>query len=148
MAFRRTLDRRIYEAALYLYPPAFRREFGAEMLQDFDEAQAETWCRRGRRALFLVHLTTDLARSAMWQWLRSGLPAVVGLSAGATLISVSIAGLSRAGPAGPMPMPSSHADRELLGLLILATVAMLVIAMTIVLTIWATPIRRLPRRRR
>jgi hypothetical protein len=148
MSFRPTLDRRIYEAALYLYPPAFRREFSAEMLQDFDDAQAETWCRRGRRALFLVHLALDLARSAVWQWLRSGLPAVVVLSAGATLISVSIAGMSRAWPPGTMALPSSHADRELLGLLILATVALLVIAMTIVLTIWATPIRRLQRRRR
>lgn len=148
MSFRPTLARRIYGAALYLYPPAFRREFGPEMLRDFDEALAERWGRRGRRSLFLTHIGTDLARSAAWQWLRSGLPAIAVLSAGATLLSIAM--MSHVWPrqTSEMVLPSSPADRELLGLLILAILAILLIATTIVLTIWATPIRRVHRRRR
>ena len=145
MPFRPSLDRRVYEAALHFYPPAFRREFGPEMLRDFDEAHSETWCRRGPRAVFLVHIAADLARSIVWQWLRSGLPAIGVLAAVAT--SLSLGAISRLWPSGTMAMPSSPADRELVGLILLAIVAILLIATTIVLTVWATPIRSVRRRR-
>jgi hypothetical protein len=145
MRFRPSLDRRIYDAALYLYPPAFRREFSPEMLRDFDEAQSETWCHRGQRAMFLAHIGADLLRSVVWQWWRSGLPAIAVVSAASTLLS--IAAISRLWPIRPMEMPVSPADRELVGLLLLTIVAILLIAATIVLTIWATPIRSVRRRR-
>jgi uncharacterized BrkB/YihY/UPF0761 family membrane protein len=146
MPFRPSLDRRVYAAALHLYPPAFRREFGPEMLRDFDDAQSETWCRPGARAVFVVHIAADLARSIVWQWLRSGLPAIAVVSAAATLLS--IAAISRLWPTRAMEMPLRPADRELLGLIILAIVVILLIATTIVLTIWSAPTRSLRRRRR
>jgi len=146
MRFRPSLDRRVYEATLYLYPPAFRREFGQEMLCDFDEAHAETWCHRGRRAMFLTHIGADLARSVVWQWWRSGLPAIAVVSAAATLLTIAV--ISRLWPTRAMEMPLSPADRELLGVIILAIVVILLIATTIVLTIWSAPTRSLRRRRR
>jgi hypothetical protein len=148
MPFRLTFGRRLYGAALYLYPPAFRREFGPEMIRDFDEALAERWCRRGLLALFLAHIGADLARSAAWQWLRSGLPAVAAAAASATLVSLAAMSHVWPRPTGEMVLPSNPADRELLGLLILAVLAILLIATTIVLTLWAAPVRRLQRRRR
>ncbi len=146
MPFRAPFRRRVYGAALYLYPPAFRREFGPEMLSDFDEALGERWCRRGRQALFFAHIATDLAVSVARQWWRSGLPLIAVVAASGTLLS--LAALSRLWPVRRMELPLNPADRDLVGLILLAIVVILLIATTIVLTIWSTPIRRVPQRRR
>ena len=40
MPIHRPLGSRMFHAALFLFPPAFRREFGDEMRSDFREARA------------------------------------------------------------------------------------------------------------
>ncbi|PYR38096.1 MAG: hypothetical protein DMF90_04540, partial [Acidobacteria bacterium] len=53
---------RVYEAALQLYPPAFRREFGVEMVRDVREASLESAASRGWRdvATFWLAIAGDV----------------------------------------------------------------------------------------
>lgn len=69
--------RAVYAFLLRLHPPAFRRQFGAEMLWIFDQA------RVSEGALVLL---VDLFISALRQWLmRSGLWKAMLALAGATI---------------------------------------------------------------
>lgn len=73
----------IYQACLLLYPATFRLEFGDEMISDFDEATADAWQHRrwaGVLALWTL-VGADFARTVAIQWLRTGLPALIALSA-------------------------------------------------------------------
>ena len=45
------LGAKAYRASLQLYPPAFRREFGCEMLHDFHDASRDARDERGRRGV-------------------------------------------------------------------------------------------------
>ena len=71
----RSLDGRLYRAALSLCPAGFRREHGDEMLRDFDEARGEA-AADGDRALWILRLlmAVDLARTFGIQWVRIGVP--------------------------------------------------------------------------
>ena len=73
----------IYQACLLLYPAAFRLEFGDEMISDFDEATADAWQHHrwaGLLALWTL-VGVDFARTVAIQWLRTGLPLLIALSA-------------------------------------------------------------------
>jgi hypothetical protein len=73
----------IYQALLYLYPPAFRTEFGDEMAIDFHEGTGDAWRARGWPGVLSLWalIGADTARTAVLQWLRTGLPGLVVLSA-------------------------------------------------------------------
>jgi hypothetical protein len=137
----------MYRAALLLYPPAFRREFSSEMARDFDQATEETRLggRRGDLLALWTTTATDLARTLIVQWLRTGFPVLVFCSAAGTIAAASVARnvLLRE----PFPVPAAAADRDMLTLLILTSAVLLVIAATIVFTFWfSRPIHRRHRR--
>ena len=73
----RSLDGRLYRAALSLCPAGFRREHGDEMARDFDEARGEA-AATGDRALWILRLlmAVDCVRTFGIQWLRTGVPAI------------------------------------------------------------------------
>ena len=99
------MTRSLYRSLLWLHPPAFRREFGGEMLWIFDEAAATEGASR---------LLADGVISLVRQWL-------VGCGAWKVMIAVAIAVLqvlffaslgvpSHPGP--PQPLPSSVPPSE------------------------------------
>jgi hypothetical protein len=139
-----SFDARLYRAALYLYPPVFRRDFSAEILCDFDQARDEAAGGRGLWA-FRAELLADLAVSLPRQWLSSGWPAILGGALGGPFIMAS--GVARLWQwQGPLVvLPAGHADADAIGLILLATVSLVVIASTIVFTLWLAPS---PHRRR
>ena len=150
MTFRRSAGVWAYRALLCLYPPPFRRTFGDEMQQDFelglDEARAA-----GARAsrVFLARALGDLLWSVPLQWLRSSRPILVG----AAIVVPVLWGSARGSHAwrrtarSILPVQSPHPD--VLWLVLLSTVAVLLVAATIILTVlFASPhLRRRSRAR-
>lgn len=133
----RSLDGRLYRAALSLCPAGFRQEHGDEMARDFDEARGEA-AAAGDRALWILRLfmAIDLGRTLGVQWLRTGLPAIALAS---TLVPLALAeGLAILARRARIRMPVEAAHDEVLGVLLLAVIAVLLIAMTIVLNLWVS----------
>jgi hypothetical protein len=138
----RSFDVRLYRAALSLCPAGFRREYGDEMVRDFEEARGDA-AAAGDRALWILRLlmALDLVRTAGVQWFRTRLPAI-GLAS--ILVPLALAeGLAILARRARIRMPANTAQNELLGVLLLAVVAVVLIAMTIVVSLWAArPSRR------
>lgn len=140
---------RLYRAGLFLYPPSFRREFGAEMGHDFEEATRECWASAGWRGVFgwWTHTSTDFAISAAAQWLRSGLPLIGLVSAIFAMLTVTAAAqLGRVS----VPVPLSDADRDVVAFALIAMVVLMIIAAVLVFNLWFSRslVRRLPSARR
>jgi hypothetical protein len=143
-----SLDGRLYRAALSLCPASFRREHGDEMLRDFDEARGEA-AADGDRALWILRLlmAVDLVRTFGIQWLRSGFPAIGLASILVTLaLAEGLASLALRARFAPFQMPADPLDAEVLGLLLLAVMCVMLIAMTIVISLWVNRPRRRGRR--
>lgn len=140
---------RFYRAGLYFYPPAFRREFGAEMGRDFEEATGECWAHSGWRGVLglWMHTSTDFATSVLFLWLRSGLPLIGAVSATLAVLTVTVAAqLSRVS----VPVPLSDADRDVVTITLMAMVVLLIIVAVLVFNLWFSRslVRRLPSARR
>lgn len=127
---------RLYHAALFLYPPAFRREFSGEMTRDFDEATQDTGVTARRRDLLTLwtRIGADLARTVVVQWLRTGVPALLLSSMAGALVAASVA--ATVVPHDPFAVPVAPADRDLMTLILLTGVVLLVIVATILFTFW------------
>jgi hypothetical protein len=142
----RGIGARVYYAALFLCPPAFRREFSSEMARDVDE-QAEDARRSGdagARFVLWARMGADLASTVVVQWLRTGAPVLaIGSVAGAIAATRVAASML---PHEPLPVPASAHDRDLMTLMLLTGTVLLVIVSTIVFTFWFS--RPVPRRRR
>ena len=131
-----SLDTRCYQAALYLCPPAFRREFSQEIVRVFHEARCDTQRAnpRGGLCAFWARMIADLAVTVVRQWLRTAWPFVVVISAVYPLMAASaIAKFWRRAPA---VLPLVSADADVILLTLLAAVVIVVIAATIVFTLW------------
>ena len=138
---------RLYYAALFLCPPAFRREFAAEMARDVDEALAELESEPAERDLpFLwTDLGADLARTIARQWMRTGLPLLLPCSGLAAIAASSLAARTLAHE--PLVAPVTAADRDLMTLIVLTGVVLVVIVSTILFTFWfSRPLLRRQRR--
>ena len=139
----------IYRTGLYLYPPAFRREFGAEMGRDFEEATVECRAAGGWRAIIglWTHTSADLAMTASVQWLRSGLPAIGLVSAVCALLTVTVAAQLRR---ATVSVPLAEADRDVVAIALMAMVVLLIIVAVLVFNLWFSRslMRRLPTARR
>jgi hypothetical protein len=137
---------RVYEAALQLYPPAFRREFGVEMVRDVREASLESAASRGWRdvATFWLAIAGDMLMTVPLEWCRTGLPLLALVSAlpGAAFLGV----LARVERRGWLVVPEQVADREILALVLLVTVVLFLILATIMFTLWFARPRRSRRR--
>lgn len=128
-----SLDTRLYHAALYLYPPAFRQEFRV-----FNEARYETQAssRGGGLWAFRAGMSADLACTIVRQWLRTGWPFIVAASILYPLAAASaLASLWRR---TPFVLPRGTADADVMVLALLAAIVLVVIATTIILTLWFT----------
>ena len=140
-----SLDGRLYRAALSLCPAGFRREHGDEMARDFDEARGEA-AATGDRALWLLRLlmAIDLVRTFGVQWVRTGLPTIALASILLPLaVAEGLATLALRARVKSIDLPADAAQAEILGVLLLAVTAVVLIATTIVLTLCVSrPIRR------
>jgi hypothetical protein len=138
---------RLYAAALFLYPPAFRREFSSEMARDFSEATEDTR-QAGRRSELLAlwaRVGADLASTIVVQWIRTGLPVLVVCSIAGAVVAASVA--ANVLPRTPFTVPAATADRDLMTLILLTGVVLLVIVATILFTFWfSRPLFRRHRR--
>jgi hypothetical protein len=138
----RSLDARLYRAALRLCPPGFRRDYADEMVADFNQAHDEA-SSTGNHAVwrFRLLMAVDLARTFSVQWSRTGLPliALVSLVVPLTLVE----GLATLARHATFDIPADTAHAEIIGIMLLTVTAVCLIAMTIVLTLWVwRPIRR------
>jgi hypothetical protein len=128
----------LYQAALYLAPPAFRREFSGEILRVFDEARLEA-CAAGANAglwVFRARMVVDLVRAMGGQWLRTGWPWIAAASIMSPLVMASaVASVWQRIPL-VLPRDGNVDDQTLLAML--AAVVLLIVAATIILTLWFT----------
>ena len=131
-------DARLYEAALLLYPPAFRDEFSAEMVADFEAGKRDALLLRKWTGLpsFWIQIATDLATTVVVQWLRTGWPFAAAIAAIAPLLA--LVAMTRLWRWSWMPprLLSGTANDDLLTLELLSAVVVLIIAGTIMLTHW------------
>jgi len=123
---------------VYLYPPAFRREFSREMVRVFREVRHETQVANPESGLwtFWALMSADLARTVVLQWLRTGWPFIVVVSTLYPLTAASA--LASFWRRSSFVLPSGSADADLVALVLLVAIVLLVIATTIVLTLWFT----------
>jgi hypothetical protein len=124
---------RVFAWVLFVLPPAFRREFGDEMTCDFTDALAEMQAVRGPAPLRLwVVAVADVLRSAPRLWLETGLPLIAGVAAVLGLAVATAA--ARLRPA--VPIPEVTDDRDLRLLIVLVAVVLVVIANTLIVSLW------------
>lgn len=125
----------VYKALVYLYPPAFRRQFSSEMACDVGDATCEAWENGGCLLVLLlwIHICRDLIRTAAVQWLRSGPSIVLFLTAMSTAIcGLAIAQVVRR-PLQPAAL--SPIDQDKIVLLFLATMVILLAVIVILFTV-------------
>ena len=143
MSAHRRFGSRVFRAALYLFPPGFRREFGDEMRWDCDEARAaidrdvpalNSRAHRLARWRLYSTLAADLARTVPLQWARSGLPLIAVLSAIVPFAAVYV--IARVMRRMVVVMPVPEADADVIGVVLLVSVTIALVAMTIVFTLW------------
>jgi hypothetical protein len=126
---------RVYYAALFLCPPAFRREFSAEMARDVDAAAAEMRNDQALSALMLwAGFATDLAVTVLVQWLRTGWPVLAACSIAGAIAATRLAANMLLHE--PLPVPTSAHDRDLMTLMLLTATVLLLIVATILFTFW------------
>ena len=123
---------RAFSAALYVLPPAFRREFGDEMTADFTDALGDPDLRASAVSLWL-RAVADVFRTAPRLWLASGLPLIAGAAAILALIVAATA--ARLRPAS-VPLPDLANDSDLRTLMLLVAVVLVVIANTLIISLW------------
>jgi hypothetical protein len=148
---REAVETRLYRAALSLCPPAFRREFGSQMLRDLADACRDADLVGGPSGVwaFRARISLDVARTLVTQWWRTGLPVIAVLAMTATFIAIS--SLDRVWRHMQVQLPIANPDFEGLAVLMLAAVLLVFITLTILLTQWATHPRlrrHVPHRRR
>jgi hypothetical protein len=138
-----SLDGRLYRAALSLFPPAFRRDHGAEMARDFEDARQEA---NNHRSIWLLRgcMAIDLVRTLAVQWVRTKVPAI---AAASFVLSIAIAeGIAAAARSVAVPMPHGIENEDTVVVLFMAQMTVVLIATTILLSLWVGRQMR-PRRR-
>jgi hypothetical protein len=132
----RLLEGWLYRAALALCPDRFRREHGDEMARDFDEARREAEAAGGAVWIITFVMAVDIVRTVVVQWLRTGFP-LIGVAS--IIVTLTLAeGLATVARRAAIRMPAEAVRDEVLGVLLLAVICVLLIAMTIILTQWAS----------
>jgi hypothetical protein len=139
----------LYQACLLLYPATFRRQFGEEMLCDFEAATRDAWRLHGWVGVgpLWALVLTDLVRSIAAQWLGTGVPLLIGFSVvwSATMCTL-IAQQFGTGPSPLAQIPAADDDQPLI-LVVMATALVLLIIAIIVVTgsFWLFVVRRAKR---
>ena len=132
----------LYRAGVALCPPAFRAAYGDQMLRDWEDARADAG--DGAPWRFRARMTFDLVRTIAVQWGRSGLPviALIAVSIPLMVVHAIVTWLTRL----KIDPPPERADSDVLALVLMATLVVMFIAATMVLTLWSGRLVRRPRR--
>ena len=139
-----SFDSRVYRAALSLCPAGFRRDHGDEMARDFDEARQEA--ADSTSAIWMVRacMSIDLARTLTVQWVRTKLPLI---AAASIVIALAIAeALATIARLASVKMPDGIENEDAVVVLFMAEIVVVLIAMTILISLWVGRLTR-PRRR-
>jgi len=135
----------VYKVLLHCYPPSFRREFGAEMVCDFDDATLDAWTAGGWSTVGLLWLIVcaDFVRTVAMQWIGTGWPALVGVSLAASLSCCALLAQQLV-PRASLSIPRTRSEEEMLLIMLAGVVVFVLIAVTIVVTaaFWALVVRR------
>ena len=138
-----SFEGRLYRAALSLFPAAFQRDHGAEMARDFEEARHEA---DSNSAIWLIRSchAIDLARTLAVQWIRTGLPAIAIAS---ILLPLAIAeGLAAVVRSMSVRIPDGLDHDEIVVVLFMVEISVVLIAMTILISLWVGRLMRPGRR--
>jgi uncharacterized membrane protein YidH (DUF202 family) len=114
------------------------------MARDFDEARQEA--ADDHRAVWLLRgcMAIDLLRTLAVQWFRTGIPLIAVASVVVTLaVAAGIANIARR---INVPMPSGFDHEETVVVLFIAQISVVLIATTILLSLWVG--RQMRRRRK
>ena len=138
-----TISVHVYGALLYLYPASFRRQFGNEMVCDFQDQTVEAWAIGGVAGLlsFWLSVARDLIASLARQWLRLGTPA----GSAAWAISLGLIAVLQGSTKRQADIPPTlTADQETNFMLVgLAVVVLLIVATVLVTTLfWISVLKR------
>ena len=125
----------MYKVLLALYPGAFRRQFAADMVEDFDEATREAWANDQWRGVLSVWLfvCADVLRNVPVEWLRSGSLIIAAIAVVSATFCAAV--VSTLDLRVPYTMNSSSPEREGVLVLILATTILVIIAATVVFSL-------------
>jgi hypothetical protein len=136
MAAHSSVPNVVYRALLRLYPGRFHDEFASDMALDFADASDDGWRAAGWAGVLAVWARTagDLVRSLAIQWLRTGVP-VAALAGFGVVVTTAAATLTVA-PDTPLFAKVAPDDRELVMLFFLVACVLLIIASTIIFTLW------------
>lgn len=138
---------KLYFAALVLCPPAFRREFSMEMALDLEEAieDAKLVGRRRELLALCAIVGTDLVKTLLLQWLRTGVPALFFFWTIGAIGAARLAG--HVLPRDLFPVPAATAEREFVALTLLIGGVLFVVFATILFSFWFSgPLLRRHRR--
>jgi hypothetical protein len=140
----RSFESRLYRAALSLCPPGFRRDHGDEMARDFDEARQEAADRTAAIWMVRACMSIDLLRTFAVQWIRTKLPLI---AAASILIALAIAeALATIARLASVQMPDGIENEDAVVVLFMAEITVVLIAMTILISLWVGRLTRLRRR--
>ena len=136
MAARSSVADIVYRALLRLYPVRFQEEFASDMALDFADARKEAWLEERWIGLFRVWLraASDVARSLTLQWMRTHIPLIAVVSIAIALSAAAVA--QTLVPKEPFFANLQPHDRDLAALMLLPACVVLVIASTIIFTLW------------
>jgi hypothetical protein len=126
----------LYRAALYLCPPEFRREFADEIVRVFDEARGASAAGGESLWRFRARMTVDLVATIVRQWMRTGWPYIAVASVASPAIVIAF--VTGAFKLVAARVPRVDADNDVLVLALLSSTVVLLIAGTIILTLWFT----------
>jgi hypothetical protein len=124
----------VYRGLVALYPPAFRREFASDMIQDFEDASHEAWANDHWRGVLSLWVFTgfDVMRNVLAQWTRSGALIVTALALMTATSSVAVGLLDLR---VRYTMRPSSPERDGVLVLILVTTVVVIIAATVIFSL-------------
>ncbi len=131
----------IYRVVLRLYPAAFVKAFGGELVRDMEMASDESW-RAGRwRALVVLWARTlvDLGVSVVVQWTRTGWPVATWVTGASTAGALAVAWYVYR---GAWRLARTRDDDEVAVLLVAVSAVLLVVVCTLTFTLWLVRPRR------
>ena len=127
----------LYRAGIRVCPPAFQREFGPQMLLDFEDVCGDRDLGGGTvgRWRFHARLLTDLGRTVIRQWIRTGLPVIALLSMTAASAAMTVA--VNSARYIQISVPETTADPEVLAVILFTSVLVVVLLLAILFAQWA-----------
>jgi len=112
----------LYRLILLLYPGSFREKFSDEIMFDCTVGLADAF-RHGRTVFIVREQLADLITNVMIQWCRTGIPAVIAISASCSGLLFGLIALQSFAPTDPVFAPLHLLWLVLLAALVLAAIA-------------------------